>query len=145
VRIRIVAVGKVKERAARELIDDYLGRIGRYCTVEERELKAAPAGKLTAAIARATAGATVVALDERGQLQNSRKLAGALERLASRGKGIVAFVIGGADGLPQAVLDGATARWSLSPLTFPHRLARLILAEQVYRAMTILRGEPYDR
>lgn len=144
-RIRIVAVGKVKERAARELIDVYIGRIGHYCPCEERELKAAPAGKLTAAIERATAGATVVALDERGFAQTSGQLARAFERFASRGKGIVAFVIGGADGLPRAVLEGADARWSLSSLTFPHRLARLILTEQLYRAMTILRGEPYDR
>ena len=55
----------------------------------------------------------------------------------------MAFLIGGADGLPQETSSGAFDRWSLSALTFPHRLARLVLIEQIYRAMTILRGEPY--
>jgi 23S rRNA (pseudouridine1915-N3)-methyltransferase len=145
VRVRIVAVGKVKERAARELIDDYLTRLGRYCPCEQIEIKAAPEGKLTAAIGRATAGASVVALDVTGESLSSKRFAQAFERLASRGKGIVAFVIGGADGLPKRVIGSADARWSLSALTFPHRLARLVLAEQLYRAMTILRGEPYNR
>ncbi len=144
-RIRIVAVGKVKERAARELIDDYIGRLGRYCPCEQIELKAAADAKLAAAIARATAGSSVVALDAAGETLSSARFAKNLERLASRGKGIVAFVIGGADGLPQAMIQSADARWSLSALTFPHRLARLVLVEQLYRAMTILRGEPYNR
>ena len=61
-----------------------------------------------------------------------------------RGKGVVAFVVGGADGLPAAIVKAAHERWSLSALTFPHRIARLVLVEQLYRAMTILRNEPYD-
>jgi 23S rRNA (pseudouridine1915-N3)-methyltransferase len=64
-------------------------------------------------------------------------------RATARHKGIVAFLIGGADGLPPDVSRAAHDRWSLSALTFPHRLARLVLVEQIYRAMTILRGEPY--
>jgi 23S rRNA (pseudouridine1915-N3)-methyltransferase len=72
-------------------------------------------------------------------------LAKRVERWSSRGKGIVAFVIGGADGIPADLLSRADARLSLSTLTLPHRLARVVLAEQLYRAMTILRGEPYAR
>jgi 23S rRNA (pseudouridine1915-N3)-methyltransferase len=144
VKLRVVAVGTIKERAARTLIDEYARRIGRYTTFEEVELDAGRPGQQVAAFARATEGATVIALDVGGQVLSSRELARQLERHASRGKGVVAFLIGGADGLPRAVLDGADARWSLSALTLPHRLARLILVEQLYRALTILRGEPYD-
>ncbi|HEX5100948.1 MAG TPA: 23S rRNA (pseudouridine(1915)-N(3))-methyltransferase RlmH, partial [Polyangiaceae bacterium] len=74
-----------------------------------------------------------------------RELAARLERWGRRGKGDVAFVLGGAEGIPKALLDGAHARLSLSSLTLPHRLARVLLFEQIYRAFTILRGEPYAR
>lgn len=141
-KIRIVAVGRVKRGALRELLDDYVGRLRRYCAVEEVELKDGP--RVAEQIAKAASEATLVALDVRGQALSSRQLARRLERLASRGKGVVAFAIGGADGLPPAILEAAHKRWSLSSLTFPHRLARLVLSEQLYRGMTILRGEPYD-
>jgi 23S rRNA (pseudouridine1915-N3)-methyltransferase len=144
-RIRIVAVGGVKQRAARELCDEYLARISRYSACEEVELSSAPPAKLAAAFTRATAESNVVALDERGEALTSPAFAQRLERLASRGKGVVSFLIGGADGLPRATLDRADERWCLSRLTLPHRLARVVLAEQLYRALTILRGEPYDR
>ena len=68
-----------------------------------------------------------------------------LESCATRGKGKIVFLIGGADGLPPEIVARADDRLSLSPMTFPHRLARLILVEQLYRAVTILRGEPYAR
>ncbi len=142
-KLRIVAVGKLKERDTRALCDDYLGRLRRYGGVDEIEID--PRHKDVAGrLAKACQGALVVALDVAGKAYDSRGLARQLERWRSSGKGAVAFLIGGADGLPRAVLDGADARWSLSPLTFPHRLARVLVAEQLYRAMTILRGEPYD-
>jgi 23S rRNA (pseudouridine1915-N3)-methyltransferase len=144
VKLRVVAVGTIKERATRTLIDDYARRIGRYTTFEEVELDAGRPSQQTAALARATEGATAIALDVGGQVLSSRELARQLERHASHGKGVVAFLVGGADGLPRAVLDRADACWSLSALTLPHRLARLVLVEQLYRALTILRGEPYD-
>ncbi|HZO16719.1 MAG TPA: 23S rRNA (pseudouridine(1915)-N(3))-methyltransferase RlmH [Polyangiaceae bacterium] len=142
-KLRIVAVGAIRERPARELCDDYLARIRHYCSCEEIELR--PQKKLNEALERSTRDFTVVALDERGDLLTSQELARRVEQLASRGKGQVAFLIGGADGLPRAALESAAARWSLTKLTLPHRLARVILAEQLYRAMTILRGEPYAR
>ena len=144
-KIRIVAVGKIKERATRSLVDEYLGRLKRYCAVEEIELKPSTPTKEAAAFAKATQGAHVIALDAAGKALDSRRFARGMERWASQGKGEIAFLIGGADGLPDEVRQRAQATWSLSPLTFPHRLARLVLAEQLYRGMRILRGEPYDK
>lgn len=142
-RIVVVAVGRVKERPLRAVIDDYLGRIRRYAPCDEIELADGPAARLEPAFARATAEATTLALEIGGRALGSEAFAQGLSKATVRNKGIVAFLIGGADGLPPAVSRAAHDRWSLSALTFPHRLARLVLVEQIYRAMTILRGEPY--
>ena len=139
-KLVIVAVGKLKDAEARVLADDYLGRLRRYTACEEREVKAP--GDLAAAIPK---DALVVALEVHGDAVTSPELARRVESWASRGKGIVAFVIGGAEGIPKPLSAKADARLSLSKLTLPHRIARVILAEQLYRAMTILRGEPYAR
>ncbi|MCA9625592.1 MAG: 23S rRNA (pseudouridine(1915)-N(3))-methyltransferase RlmH [Myxococcales bacterium] len=144
-RLRIVAVGAVKERSARALVDEYLGRIGRYCAVDEVEVRPGPPAREAAAIAKACEGSHLIALDAGGKGFDSRGFASELERWASQGKGQIAFVIGGAAGLPEPTRRQAQAIWSLSPLTCPHRLARVLIAEQIYRALTILRGEPYDK
>ncbi len=142
-RLKIVSVGAARGGAERELCAEYLGRIARYCAVEEVAIKPDTPAKEAAAIRKAIDGASAVVFDERGLSLTSEKLARRLESLASRGKGIVAFVIGGAHGLPAGIAEAATERWSLSALTLPHRLARVIVCEQLYRALTILRGEPY--
>ena len=143
-RIAIVAVGKVKDKPLRAAIDEYLGRVRRYAPCDEIEIADAPAPKLAPAFARAAAQADfTIALEVLGERLESVAFARAIERAGARGKGSIAILIGGADGIPKAVSDAASARWSLSSLTFPHRLARLVLVEQLYRAMTILRGEPY--
>lgn len=142
-KIRIVAVGAVKERATRSLVDEYLSRVRRYASCEEVEIR--PGKQEEKAILKAVGKTTLVALDVVGEEMSSRQLAKRVERLASRGKGNISFVIGGASGLPKGILASAHERWSLSKLTLPHRLARLLLAEQLYRAMSILRGEPYDK
>jgi 23S rRNA (pseudouridine1915-N3)-methyltransferase len=140
VRLAIVAVGKLRHAALRALVDEYLARVRRHVRCDEIEVGDA------AAVGRALPGqAFVVALDPRGDALGSVELARRVERWASRGKGVLAFVIGGAEGLPAALIESAGARLSLSSLTLPHRLARLLLAEQLYRTMTILRGEPYAR
>ena len=139
-QLRIVAVGTLKRRAERELCDDYLARLKRYMRVEEIEVK--PGKRCQQALIKACRGANVVALEVNGDRLSSRQLAQRFERLASRGKGIVAVVIGGADGIPPTL--ERHEEWSLSALTFPHRLARVVALEQLYRAMTILRSEPYD-
>jgi 23S rRNA (pseudouridine1915-N3)-methyltransferase len=110
---------------------------------EEVEITDGPPEKVRAAFAKVTTGATVIALEVGGRSLTSEVFARELERNGSRGKGVVVFLIGGADGIPAETSRAANDRLSLSALTFPHRLARLVLIEQIYRAMTILRGEPY--
>nr|PZN21181.1 MAG: 50S rRNA methyltransferase [Pseudomonadota bacterium] len=139
-KLVIVAEGKLKDRALRGLVDDYLKRIRRYARCEEIEVTG-PAELLRAV----PADATVVALEVDGEGISSVELSKRLERWIARGKGVVAFAIGGAEGLPRSLSERADVRLSLSPLTLPHRLARLILVEQLYRAFTIARGEPYAR
>src|SRR5688572_19591088 len=90
------------------------------------------------------AGSIKVVLDERGKLLSTKDLAGRIERWRTMGRD-VAFVVGGADGLAETVKRGAELAWSLSPLTLPHGLARVVLAEQLYRAVSILHNHPYHR
>ncbi|HSN97355.1 MAG TPA: 23S rRNA (pseudouridine(1915)-N(3))-methyltransferase RlmH [Candidatus Nanopelagicales bacterium] len=142
-RLVVVAVGRVKDRPLRAALDEYLTRIRRYHPCDEVEIPDGPLPRVAQAITRATAGANVIALEVNGRALTSEAFSAAVERWGSRGKGVVAFLIGGADGLPPEVSAAAADRFSLSTLTFPHRLARLVLVEQLYRAMTILRGEPY--
>jgi 23S rRNA (pseudouridine1915-N3)-methyltransferase len=112
-------------------------------------------GKLPLAISEAKDDADLVrklpprqqlwALDERGKQLSSDELAAALAQRMNAGEHGITFVIGGADGLPRELVARADFVWSLARLTLPHRLARLIVLEQLYRAMSIIRGEPYHR
>lgn len=139
-KLAVVAVGKIRERDLRAVADEYVGRIRRYVRIEEVEVAS------DAALERALPdAATIVALDPNGDALTSTAFAKKLESFARRGKGDVAFVIGGAEGIPEKLLRSAHAKLSLSSLTLPHRLARVVLFEQIYRAFTILRGEPYAR
>jgi 23S rRNA (pseudouridine1915-N3)-methyltransferase len=143
-RIAIIAVGKVKQSGLRIELDDYLGRIRRYATCDEVELKDGNERELLERFERAIpARATVVALEVLGLAHDSQGLARFIGG-QQEASGTVAFLVGGAYGLPSAVSKRADARFSLSKLTLPHRLARLVLAEQLYRAFTILRNEPYS-
>jgi 23S rRNA (pseudouridine1915-N3)-methyltransferase len=143
-RIVIVAVGKLKSSGLRAELDDYLGRIRRYASCDEIELKDEPERTLVARFDKLIpARALRVALEVDGTAYDSRGLArfvGQHEERAST----LAFLIGGAYGLPKAISVGAAQKLSLSKLTLPHRLARVVLAEQLYRSFSILRGEPYS-
>jgi 23S rRNA (pseudouridine1915-N3)-methyltransferase len=151
-KLHVVAVGKLRP-ALRETCDDYLRRLGRFLPVAEREVREAGRADTTARqrddegrgiLDALPAAATVVLLDQGGEGWTSEALAGRLDewRIAARD---VAFVIGGAVGVSPAVVARAGLRWSLGPLTLPHELARVVVVEQLYRASTILRGEPYHR
>lgn len=144
--LRIVAVGKVRERGILDAIQDYYGRIKRYTSFDEVELRDADEAELIKRFERAIpADARVVALEVEGKMLSSEGLAELIraERDELATKNLV-FLIGGAYGLPAEIRARASIELSLSKMTLPHRLARLFLAEQVYRAFTILRGEPYS-
>ena len=144
-RIVVAAVGKVKERGLREAIDDYAKRIGRYARYEEAELKDGNEAEVAARFDKVIPDRfRVVALEVDGVAWSSERLAGFVGECENTGVSGVAFLIGGAYGLPPATSRRADVRLSLSAMTLPHRLARLVLVEQVYRAYTILRGEPYS-
>lgn len=139
-RLFVVAAGRIRERNLRAVADDYLARLRHYARCEEIEVKT------SADLVRAVpGGVTLIALEPGGEALSSRAFAARLERWGTRGKGDVGFVIGGAEGIPSELVAKAEARLSLSSLTLPHRLARVVLFEQLYRAFTILRGEPYAR
>lgn len=148
----LLAVGRLRS-SYREACDDYLRRLGRYVKVTEVEVKEASRAPTVAAqreeeagrlLAKAPEGATVVALAREGSAWTSEELAARVDgwRVAARP---LALVIGGSQGLAAGLLASAAVRWSLGPLTLPHELARVLVVEQLYRAHTILRGEPYHK
>lgn len=135
----------MKEKAARALLDEYLARIRRYAPCDEievREDESSP--KLEAAFQKAIpARARTVALEVTGEALSSERFAALVGRARDGGQAALVFMIGGAYGLPDALSRAADHRVSLGSMTLPHRLARIVLAEQLYRAFTILAGEPY--
>jgi len=153
VRLRILAVGRDRSGLYQPAVEEYARRIGRYARLEMVEVPEArkhagtPRAREEEAdslLGRLGERERLVALDERGKEHSSVELS---RRLASwlEGGRDVALVIGGSDGLAQALLARAEERLSLSRLTLAHRLARLVLLEQLYRSFTILRGEPYHK
>jgi 23S rRNA (pseudouridine1915-N3)-methyltransferase len=143
-KIVIVAVGKLKSSGLRAELDDYLGRIRRYASCEEIELKDEQERDLVARFDKVVPGRALrVALEVEGTSHDSRGLARFVGQHEQQGS-TLAFLIGGAYGLPKSVSSSAPYTWSLSKLTLPHRLARVVLAEQLYRSFTLLRGEPYS-
>ena len=139
-RIRILAVGKVRKNWVREGLATYGKRLPGLTLLELRESN--PEREAEALLAELHSDEQLVALSEEGLALGSAQLAA---RLRDSGSGRLAFVIGGADGLSARIKQRAAWTLSLSPLTFPHDLARLLLLEQLYRAQTILQGGPYHR
>jgi 23S rRNA (pseudouridine1915-N3)-methyltransferase len=139
-RIRILAVGKVRKGWVLEGIATYLKRLPGLQVVELRD--AGKAKEAEAVLAALQPGEQLVVMAEEGQTFDSPAFA---ERLDGSGSERLVFVIGGAEGIDPALK--ARARWklSLSPMTFPHELARLLLLEQLYRALTIQQGGPYHK
>jgi 23S rRNA (pseudouridine1915-N3)-methyltransferase len=138
-RYRVVAVGRMKDAALRAACDEYLDRLRHYAKVEEREVK--DEARILGAVPE---GSRLVALSRRGDVCTSGELAEWTVRWELDGRDLT-LAIGGADALPGDILQRAERVWSLSRLTLPHELARLVLYEQLYRAYTIRRGEPYHR
>jgi 23S rRNA (pseudouridine1915-N3)-methyltransferase len=153
VKLRVIAVGRDRSGLYAPAVDEYAGRLAR-CTrfelvevPEARKLAGTPRAREeegAALLARLGPRDRVIALDERGDQVTSVELADRLRRWLASGQDL-AFLVGGADGLAPDVLARAQERLALSRLTLMHRLARLVLLEQLYRAFTIVRGEPYHK
>lgn len=155
--IKLLCVGKLTEQYLRAAIEDYLTRLRRYATVTYLEIEAERRGKkysdqeikvreCTRIRKAITPRDFVVALDEHGREYSSSELAQFIARCQGRGDmKTLTFVTGGATGFAESFLSQADSVVSLSKLTLPHQLCRLILAEQLYRAYTILAGEPYHK
>ncbi len=150
-KITLAAVGRCREKAFADLSAAYLKQLSAYARLNLVEI---PQGKGEPAVARTREGKAllektaatdfVIALDPRGTLMTTPELATFLEKRSHEGRPL-AFVIGGPDGLDEAVLARADKKWSLSPLTFPHMLARVMVLEQLYRAFSLNAGHPYHR
>ena len=154
-RIHLIAVGDRRVGWEQDGYREYARRMPPELPVELYAIQASKRAKRISPahcvddegrrlLAAIPGGARVIALDERGSAWTTRELAGRIERWMRDGRDL-ALLIGGADGLAPACIDAAEHRWSLSPLTLPHGLARIVVAEQLYRASTILRGHPYHR
>ena len=148
-------MGRLRGGPEAELISDWTRRfdrtgrqlgLGPLDIVEVDDRKSdGPAGEAALLSRSVPDGAETCALDERGREMSSPDLAAMLARWRDEGRGAAAFLIGGADGLHPDLRDGADVVLSFGPMVWPHMLARVMLAEQLYRAATILAGTPYHR
>lgn len=153
-KLEFWSIGKQHDSYLKEAIEEYTSRIKRYCPVKW-EIIPAPkhAGLLSEMDLKRTEGKMImewldkdtvlVVLDEHGRQMDSEGLAAWFTKMGNHASKRIVFLIGGAFGIDKPVLERADLTWSLSKLTFPHQLIRLLLAEQVYRAFTITRNEKY--
>ncbi len=141
-KIRLVTLGKTRRAEVRALLEDYVGRIRHYAEIELTELRDSAAALRRFEPER---GATIVLLDAGGKEFSSQQFARWLSEQRDRGARELVFLCGDAEGFPEALRRRATAKLSLSTLTFSHELARVMLAEQLYRACAILSGHPYPK
>jgi 23S rRNA (pseudouridine1915-N3)-methyltransferase len=135
-------LGKTRRAESRALFDDYVRRIGHYAEVEVSELRDSSAALRKLKI---EPGAAAVLLDAEGKQLTSQQFAHWLGQLRDHGTREIAFLCGDAEGFPSELRASAKHKVSLSTLTMPHEFARVVLAEQIYRAYAILAGHPYPK
>ncbi|GED49768.1 23S rRNA (pseudouridine(1915)-N(3))-methyltransferase RlmH [Carnobacterium maltaromaticum] len=157
--IKIITVGKLKEKYLKMGIDEYTKRLGAYCKIELIEVSDEKAPeKLSEAemlqvkekegeriLAKIPENAYVFALAIEGKQRTSEEFSKEIEQLGIQGKSNLVFVIGGSLGLSQAVMKRSNTPISFGKMTLPHQLMRLVLVEQVYRGFRIMKGEPYHK
>lgn len=139
-KIEVRAVGKMRDRRMSDVCDEYLLRARRHLPIDEIEVED-DAGL----IRKTPVGAEIIAMEADGKMLTSQEFAEFVRKRMNAGTRALVFLIGGADGLGPEAVAAASMRLSLSRMTLPHRLARVVLCEQLYRALSIIRGEPYDR
>ncbi len=158
-KITIISVGKLKEKYLKEGIAEYAKRLSRFCELEfievedeqapenlseaqELQIKKKEAEKI---LKRYKIGSLLVVLDIKGEKVNSEEFADRLKSFFVSGHSHITFIIGGSLGLDAFLINKANFRFSMSDLTFPHQMARLILAEQLYRGFKIINCETYHK
>ena len=158
-KITLISVGKLKERYLREGIGEYTKRLSRFCdlqllevedeqapdslsALQEEQVKKKEAARL---LGKLKEGTFLIILDIKGEKKSSEGLAATLQTCFTNGKSNITFIIGGSLGLDADFVKKADLRLSISDMTFPHQLSRLILLEQLFRAFKIIYGETYHR
>ena len=158
-KVTILCVGKLKERFYAEAAAEYAKRLARYCRLEilelpeerlpespsQAQIDAALEREAAAVRAKLPAGAMMITLCIEGRLRSSEELARQMAAWSSQGAGHLVFLIGGSFGLAPSLKAQAAERLSMSPMTFPHHLARVMLLEQIYRAYQINSGGKYHK
>ncbi len=149
-KILIAAIGKAKASPQLQLYDDYVKRIPWKVQCKEFDTKISDSRQRKAREAELLLGACaghehIIALDESGDLLSSREFSGHILKCQQQGISSFAFIIGGADGLDGSILKKANLLWSFGRVTWPHMLVRGMLAEQLYRANSVISGHPYHR
>lgn len=152
--ISIIAVGKLKEKAYKDLVDEYVRRLSAYTKVEiievadetnqleEAKVKRLEGERILKAIRK---DSFTVLLDLRGRMLNSKELSLKIQEINTYHSSNITFIIGGSLGVSDEVFSRADYKWKLSDLTFPHNLVRVILVEQIYRSYKIMNNEPYHK
>lgn len=151
-KIVVISVGKIKKDYAKAGAAEYLKRLKRYSPIEFIETKEEPAAKTPYSLEKEAEkiikniqeGDFIAALSDKGKQYTSKGFADFINTIASKGTRRLCFIVGGAYGLHSSIIEGADLTLSLSQMTLPHDMARLVLLEQIYRAFTILRNEPYS-
>ena len=141
-KIRLLLLGKTRRPEMIAVLADYVKRVGRFCPMEVTEVRD---GEAALKKLEADRAATVLLLDVGGKAYDSPAFAKWLGEQRDRGTREIIFVCGDADGFPEALRERVKQRFSLSAMTYSHELARVMLAEQIYRAFAILSGSPYPK
>lgn len=157
--IKIIAVGKIKEKYIQEGIKEFSKRLSRYCILDiieiedekapeslsDREMEIVKSKEGERILAKIPQNSFIISLEIQGKQLTSEELSKKIETLMVEGTNDITFIIGGSLGLSKEVLDKTNFKLSFSKMTFPHQLMRLILLEQVYRSWRIMKGEPYHK
>jgi 23S rRNA (pseudouridine1915-N3)-methyltransferase len=142
-KICLVMLGKTRRKEIRALLDDYVERIGHYCKIETMELRDSSPAALRKL--KFESGPAIVLLDAAGKQFTSQQFARWLAEQRDRSTRELVFLCGDAEGFPEELRRQSRAKLALSSLTMPHEFARVVLAEQLYRAFAILAGHPYPK
>ena len=151
-KVNVVCVGKIKEKFFTDAINEYLKRLSRFADVKIIEVDEASnisnleqKSKIEGERLLAKSTGVIVALDGAGKLLSSEEISQFIQNKKVNGESVISFIIGGSNGLSREVLDRASLKLSFGKITFPHQLFRVVLAEQIYRAFTIIEGLPYHK